>query len=82
MLYKMEKGKKIHDFLNIEYSKIKSIFLEHFVERKPLISEEWVTTIYFPEFSPSYRIGIELWCGDDGRCTNCAIYFQMIFDHR
>ena len=31
MLYKMKKGKKIHDFLNIEYSKIKSIFLEHFV---------------------------------------------------
>ena len=29
-------------FLYIKYSKFWSVLLEHFVERKPLISEEWI----------------------------------------
>ena len=34
-------------FLYIKYSKFWSLSLEHFVERKPLISEEWYIFIHF-----------------------------------
>ena len=34
-------------FLYIKYSKFWSVSLEHFVERKPLIYEEWITSYSF-----------------------------------
>ena len=46
-------------FLYIKYSNFWSILLEHFVELKPLISEEWCTTL--PFFNLFQMAGHQLW---------------------
>ena len=55
----MKDGKSKFGFSHtyIKYSKFGSILLEHFVERKPLISEEWSDIVYTRQLT-HFRYGV------------------------
>ena len=64
-------------FLYIKYSKFRSVSLEHFVEHKPLISEEWPHTWLATIFS---------YCPEDtfrnaSDCVRGGVEKLMILSH-